>query len=88
MFQGVLGISATNSGALITPMIFGLLGASTLTGFLMRRIRYYRYLGTFGVVVMIVGMWLQRTKPEALANAQKIYVEDETVDRAPEPAPA
>jgi len=58
VFQGVLGISATNSGALITPMMFGLIGASTLTGFLMRRIRYYRFLGTIGVAVMICGMWL------------------------------
>jgi EmrB/QacA subfamily drug resistance transporter len=58
VFQGVLGISATNSGALITPMMFGLLGASTLTGFLMRRVKYYRYLGTLGVIVMILGMWL------------------------------
>ncbi|HXL78627.1 MAG TPA: MDR family MFS transporter [Candidatus Eisenbacteria bacterium] len=58
VFQGVLGISATNSGALITPMMFGLLGASTATGFVMRRIKYYRYLGTLGVVVMIGGMYL------------------------------
>jgi EmrB/QacA subfamily drug resistance transporter len=58
VFQGVLGISATNSGALITPMMFGLIGASTITGFLMRRIKYYRFLGTIGVAVMIVGMWL------------------------------
>ncbi len=58
VFQGVLGISATNSGALITPMMFGLLGASTVTGFVMRRIKYYRYLGTLGVSVMIVGMWM------------------------------
>jgi EmrB/QacA subfamily drug resistance transporter len=58
VFQGVLGISATNSGALITPMMFGLLAASTLTGFVMRRIRYYRFLGTVGVAVMIFGMWL------------------------------
>ena len=58
VFQGVLGISATNSGALITPMMFGLIGASTLTGFLMRRIKYYRFLGTIGVAVMIFGMWL------------------------------
>ena len=58
VFQGVLGISATNSGALITPMMFGLIGASTLTGFLMRRIKYYRFLGTVGVAVMIIGMWL------------------------------
>ena len=58
VFQGVLGISATNSGALITPMMFGLLGASTLTGFVMRRIRYYRFLGTLGVAIVIFGMWL------------------------------
>ncbi|GAC1506633.1 MAG: MDR family MFS transporter [Candidatus Dormibacteraceae bacterium] len=58
VFQGVLGISATNSGALITPMMFGLIAASTLTGFVMRRIRYYRYLGTLGVAVMIFGMWM------------------------------
>jgi len=58
VFQGVLGISATNSGALITPMMFGLIGASTLTGFAMRRITRYRYLGTLGVLVMIFGMWL------------------------------
>src|SRR6185503_8911925 len=58
VFQGVLGISATNSGALITPMMFGLLGASTATGFVMRRIKYYRFLGTLGVAVMIFGMYL------------------------------
>src|SRR2546428_10992825 len=58
VFQGVLGISATNSGALITPMMFGLLGASTATGFAMRRIKNYRFLGTLGVAVMIFGMWL------------------------------
>jgi EmrB/QacA subfamily drug resistance transporter len=58
VFQGVLGISATNSGALITPMMFGLLAASTLTGFVMKRIKYYRFLGTLGVAVMIVGMYL------------------------------
>src|SRR4029077_5572942 len=58
VFQGVLGLTATNSGALITPMMFGLLGASTITGFVMRRIKYYRFLGTLGVAIMILGMWL------------------------------
>jgi len=58
VFQGVLGISATNSGALITPMMFGLIGASTITGFVMRRVRYYRFLGTLGVAVVMFGMWM------------------------------
>src|SRR5258708_23753466 len=48
VFQGVLGISATNSGALITPMMFGLIVASTVTGFVMLRIKYYRFIGTLG----------------------------------------
>ena len=58
VFQGVLGISATNSGVLLTPMMFGLLSASTVTGFVMQRVKYYRFLGTFGVVVMILGLYL------------------------------
>ncbi len=72
VFQGVLGISATNSGALITPMMFGLIGASTLTGFLMRRITYYRFLGTLGVAVMIFGMWLLSQITPASAQWQVV----------------
>ena len=58
IFQGVLGISATNSGTLITPMMFGLIGASIVTGQVMTRIKHYRYLGTFGTAVMIGGLYM------------------------------
>jgi EmrB/QacA subfamily drug resistance transporter len=58
VYQGVLGISATNSGQLLTPMMLGLISASVVVGQLMVRIRYYRFLGTAGIVVMLVGMWL------------------------------
>ena len=58
LFQGVLGVSATNSGQLLTPMMFGLIIASTLTGQLMVRIRRYRFIGTVGMAVMILGMLL------------------------------
>jgi hypothetical protein len=58
IYQGVLGVSATNSGQLLTPMMLGLIVASTLVGQAMVRIRYYRFLGTGGIVVMLVGMWL------------------------------
>src|SRR2546429_3717803 len=58
LYQGVLGVSATNSGQLLTPMMLGLIVASTLVGQAMVRIRYYRFLGTAGIVVMLVGMWL------------------------------
>jgi len=58
IYQGVLGISATNSGALITPLMFGLIGASIATGQLMVRIKHYQYLGTVGAAVTAVGMYL------------------------------
>ena len=61
VFQGVLGVSVTNSGLLITPMMVGLIGASIVTGQLMTRIRYYRFIGTAGIALMIAGMFLLTT---------------------------
>jgi hypothetical protein len=58
IFQGVLGVTATNSGTLITPMMFGLIGASVVSGQLMVRIRQYKWLGTFGAAVMAVGVYI------------------------------
>src|SRR5881296_1608937 len=48
VYQGVLGIGATNSGLLATPMMVGLIGASIVTGQLMIRITRYRFIGTIG----------------------------------------
>jgi len=58
LYQGVLGVSATNSGNLLIPMMGGLVVFSTLSGQLLSRIRYYRVLGTVGIGAMIVAMWL------------------------------
>jgi EmrB/QacA subfamily drug resistance transporter len=58
IYQGVLGVTATNSGQLLTPMMLGLIVASTLIGQVMVRVRLYRFLGTAGIAVMLVGMWL------------------------------
>ena len=57
VYQGVLGIGATNSGLLATPMMVGLIGASIVTGQLMIRVTRYRFLGTIGLTVMVVGLW-------------------------------
>jgi len=56
--QGVLGVSVTNSGLLLTPMMFGLIVSSVITGNLMPRIKRYHYLGTIGLGLMMVGMFL------------------------------
>ncbi len=58
IYQGVLGIAATNSGLLVTPMMLGLVVASLVTGQLITRIDRYRLVGTAGIVVMMAGLWL------------------------------
>jgi EmrB/QacA subfamily drug resistance transporter len=61
LFQGVLGVSATNSGTLVTPMMLGLVVASTGAGWVMTRIKYYRFLGTAGILIMMAGLYLLST---------------------------
>jgi MFS family permease len=58
VYQGVLGIPATNSGLLITPLMVGLITASVITGQLMVRIKRYRYIGTVGAVILTIGLVL------------------------------
>ncbi len=58
LYQGVLGIPATNSGLLITPLMVGLISASIVTGQLMVRIKRYRYIGTVGAVILTIGLVL------------------------------
>ena len=56
--QGVLGVSVTNSGLLLTPMMLGLIVSSVLTGQLIPRIKHSHYRGTIGVALMMVGIYL------------------------------
>ena len=58
VYQGVLGLAATNAGLLITPLMVGLIASSVVTGQLMVRIKRYRYLGTVGAVILTGGLLL------------------------------
>jgi EmrB/QacA subfamily drug resistance transporter len=56
--QGVLGVSVTNSGLLLTPMMLGLIVSSVITGQLIPRIKHYHYLGTIGLGLVALGLYL------------------------------
>ncbi|HUQ42639.1 MAG TPA: MFS transporter, partial [Candidatus Limnocylindrales bacterium] len=58
IYQGVLGVPATNSGLLVTPMMIGMVAASILTGQIITRIDRYRLVGTAGILVMMLGLFL------------------------------
>ena len=55
-FQGVLGSSATNSGAFLTPMMLGLVAGSILSGQALSRMGgHYRIQGLLGLAIMALG---------------------------------
>ena len=56
--QGVLGHSATNSGAVLTPMMLGFMASSLVGGQLMSRTGRYKVLALVGFAVATVGMFL------------------------------
>jgi len=58
VYQGVLGVSATNAGQLLTPMMLAVVVTATATGALIARIPGYKYVGTAALGVMILGLYL------------------------------
>jgi MFS family permease len=56
--QGVLGVSATMSGMLVTPMMLGFVLSSILGGQLLSRIGRYKYLAIGGFAIAAGGMML------------------------------
>lgn len=59
--QGIVGVSATHSGLALTPMMLGLVIASTLAGQVMSRTGRYKYIAVGGVGLVVIGMYLFST---------------------------
>jgi EmrB/QacA subfamily drug resistance transporter len=58
-FQGVLGVTATTSGSLLTPMMLGLIVGSFISGQLLSRAGgHYRIQGAVGISIMGIGLAL------------------------------
>lgn len=57
-YQAVRGISATESGYMIWPLLLGLIGSSVSAGILVSRIGRYKYLVTGAIVLFIIGSFL------------------------------
>jgi EmrB/QacA subfamily drug resistance transporter len=56
--QNVTGVSATNSGTLLTPLMGGWVVASIISGQMLSRWGRYRYLALFGMALSAIGMFL------------------------------
>ncbi len=56
--QGVIGKSATNSGAVLTPLMLGLVAASTTSGQITSRTGRYKWSPILGLSLLTIGMFL------------------------------
>jgi EmrB/QacA subfamily drug resistance transporter len=56
--QLVHGYSATKSGLMMLPLIFGLIGAMTVSGRLISKTGHYRMFPIVGTAITAVGLWL------------------------------
>lgn len=59
--QGVLGVKATNSGVVITPLVVTMAIAAALIGFVVTRIGRYQFISVLGALVLTGGVYLLST---------------------------
>jgi len=58
IYQGLLGMSATQSGAFLTPRMIAMVAASLLSGQVVTRIKSYRFVGAAGLISLAFGLFL------------------------------
>ncbi len=56
--QGVLGVSATNSGLILLPLMIGFILVGIGAGLLITRTGRYKEIMLLGVIIMFAGVWL------------------------------
>jgi EmrB/QacA subfamily drug resistance transporter len=67
--QGVLGISATNSGLILSPLMMGLVVSSVISGQLVSRFGKYKWIAFVGMAITIGGsLLLQRLDVNSTAT--------------------
>lgn len=68
--QYVVGVTATNSGTILTPMMFGIIIASVISGQLISRTGRYKALSVIGLIVISFAMfWLSRIGVDTTQSA-------------------
>ena len=70
--QAVLGQSATDSGIILEPMMFGLIAVSILSGQLLSRTGRYKLLAIVGTAVITAGLYLLSTMTVHTGNDELV----------------
>lgn len=70
--QGVIGVSATNSGVILLPMMVGLVIASIVSGQIISRTGKYKWLAVIGMAITTIGMYLFSKMTAGTTNTELI----------------
>lgn len=70
--QIVLGISATNSGTILTPLMLGLIFASVISGQVISRTGKYKFLTILGLAIISTALFLLSTMSSATTQLELI----------------
>lgn len=70
--QGVMGVSATRSGSLLTPLLLAAVVGSMATGQVISKTGRYRWIAIFGVSLAAIGMWLMALMDKNATNSQVV----------------
>jgi MFS family permease len=71
--QGVLGVSATRSGSLLTPLLMGAVVGSMSVGQIISRTGRYRWLAILGAALAMAGMLCMATMNKDTTNTQVVW---------------
>lgn len=71
--QGVLGVSATRSGSLLTPLLMGAVVGSMAVGQIISRTGRYRWLAILGAALAMAGMLCMATMNKETTNTQVVW---------------
>jgi EmrB/QacA subfamily drug resistance transporter len=71
--QGVLGVSATRSGSLLTPLLLGAVVGSMAVGQIIGRTGRYRWLAILGASLSTAGMFSMSTMNRNTTNSQVVW---------------
>lgn len=58
VYQGLLGLSATQSGLLLTPRMVAMVPASIVSGQIVSRVTHYRWVSVAGLTMLATGLFL------------------------------
>jgi EmrB/QacA subfamily drug resistance transporter len=74
LYQGLLGLTATQSGIYLTPRMVAMVVASLLSGQIVSRFDRYRFIGAGGLVLLAVGLF-QLSRVTAASREGEVMVD-------------